>query len=310
MNILEPSNQQKIYGLDNHFLELIRLYKTDLYPNKLLLSGQKGIGKSTLAYHFINYVLSDDEDYKYNIKNFEINSQSSTFKTILNKSNTNLIVVDINFDKKTIDINQIRELIINLNKSSFNNKPRFVLIDNIELLNVNSINALLKILEEPNQNIHFILINNNKKILNTLLSRCINYKISLSNKQCLEISDRLLGNQLINLINKDIINYYFTPGNIYNLLKFAEQYKYDLLKLNLKDFLKVLIKENHYKKDSFVKLMLFQLMEFYFRKLNFPYSKKIMEKYSYFVRKISDTKTFNLDEESLFIEFEEDVLNG
>ena len=310
MNILEPSNQQKIYGLDNHFLELIRLYKTDLYPNKLLLSGQKGIGKSTLAYHFINFVLSDDEDYKYNIKNFEINSQSSTFKTILNKSNTNLIVVDINFDKKTIDINQIRELIINLNKSSFNNKPRFVLIDNIELLNVNSINALLKILEEPNQNIHFILINNNKKILNTLLSRCINYKISLSNKQCLEISDRLLGNQLINLINKDIINYYFTPGNIYNLLKFAEQYKYDLLKLNLKDFLKVLIKENHYKKNSFVKLMLFQLMEFYFRKLNLPYSKKIMEKYSYFVRKISDTKTFNLDEESLFIEFEEDVLNG
>ena len=56
--------------------------------------------------------------------------------------------------------------------------------------------------------------------------------------------------------------------------------------------------------------MLFQLMEFYFRKLNLPYSKKIMEKYSYFVRKISDTKTFNLDEESLFIEFEEDVLNG
>jgi DNA polymerase III subunit delta' len=310
MNILEPSNQQKIYGLDSHFLELIRLYKADLYPNKLLLSGQKGIGKSTLAYHFINYVLSDDEDYRYNIKNFEINSQSSTFKTILNKSNTNLIVIDVNFDKKTIDINQIRELIINLNKSSFNNKPRFVLIDNIDLLNVNSINALLKVLEEPNQNIHFILINNNKKILNTLLSRCINYKISLSNKQCLEISDRLLGNQLINLVNKDIISYYFTPGNIYNLLKFAEQYKYDLLKLNLKNFLKVLIKENHYKKDSFVKLMLFQLMEFYFRKLNLPYSKKIMEKYSYFVRKISDTKTFNLDEESLFIEFEEDVLNG
>ena len=35
------------------------------------------------------------------------------------------------------------ELIINLNKSSFNKKKRFVLIDNIELLNINSINLLI-----------------------------------------------------------------------------------------------------------------------------------------------------------------------
>ena len=56
-------------------------------------------------------------------------------------------------------------MILTLNKSSFNTKPRLVLIDNIELLNINSVNALLKIVEEPNDNIYFILINNNKKIL-------------------------------------------------------------------------------------------------------------------------------------------------
>jgi DNA polymerase-3 subunit delta' len=78
--------------------------------------------------------------------------------------------------KKSIDINQIRNLILNLNKSSFNTKPRLVLIDNIELLNINSVNALLKIVEEPNENIYFILINN-KKILPTLKSRCLNYNI-------------------------------------------------------------------------------------------------------------------------------------
>ena len=32
---------------------------------------------------------------------------------------------------KNIDISQIRDLIINLNKSSFNSKERFVLIDNM-----------------------------------------------------------------------------------------------------------------------------------------------------------------------------------
>ena len=307
---LEPSNQTKLFGLDSHLLELIRLYKSNKYPNKLLLSGSKGIGKSTLAYHLINYVLSEEEDHKYDIKNFKINTESIIFKTILNKSNMNLITIDVNPDKKSIDITQIRELIINLNKSSLNDKPRFVLIDNIELLNVNSINALLKILEEPNQNIFFILINNNKKILPTLISRCINYKINLSNKECLEVSNQLLGEELYELINSDLINYYFTPGNIYYLIKFANQHNYNLLDLDLKKFLKIIINENHYKKDPFMKYMIFQFIEFYFRKLNFSFSKKINDKYSYFLKRISDIKNFNLDEESLFIEFEDEILNG
>ena len=307
---LEPFNQKKLLGLDKYIIELIKLYEIEKYPNKLLLSGQKGVGKSTLAYHFINYVLSKDESQSYDKKNFEINQESSTFKTILNKSNPNLSIIDLNSDKKTIDINQIRELIVNLNKSSFNTKPRFVLIDNIEFLNVNSINALLKVLEEPNDNIYFILINNNKKILPTLLSRCINYKISLTNKESLEISNLLLDGDLKDLINDDLINYYTTPGKIYNLLKFAGLHDYNLIDFDLNGFLRVIIKENHYKKNLLMRYMVFDLMEFYFRKLNSNFSKKINEKYSYFLKRISDTKSFNLDDESLFMEFEEEILNG
>ena len=310
MNKLEPFNQLKLFGLGVHFNELIRLYNAGIYPNKLLLSGQKGSGKATLAYHFINYVLSKDEDFSYNKEIFEINPDNASFKTILNKSNPNLSIIDIDSDKKSIDINQIRELILNLNKSSFNSKPRFVLIDNIEFLNKNSINALLKILEDPNYNIQFILIHNNKKILPTLLSRCINYKISLSNKQSLEITNNLFNGNLENIINNDLLNYYFTPGKIYNLVKFAEMYDYNLVEFDLKKFLLTIIKQNHYKKDLFMKYMIFELMEFYFRKLNSSFSKKINDKYSYFLKKISDTKSFNLDDESLFIEFQDEILNG
>ena len=310
MNKLEPIYQKKLLGLDKYFNELTRLYDAGRYPSKLLLSGQKGSGKSTLAYHFINYVLSKDEVNHYDKKKFEINPESSTFKTILNKSNPNLSVIDINLEKKSIDINQIRELILNLNKSSFNTKPRFVLIDNIEFLNKSSINALLKILEEPSHNIYFLLINNNKKILPTLLSRCINYKIFLTYNQSLEIANNLLNGNLDKMINFDLINYYLTPGKIYNLIKFAELYQYNLIEFDLKKFLKIIIKNNHYKKDLFIKFMIFDLMEFYFRKINSSFSKKIIKKYGYFVNKISDTKSFNLDDESLFIEFEDEILNG
>ena len=310
MTNLTPINQTKLFGLGKFINELIRLYEDDNLPNKILLSGQKGQGKSTLAYHFVNYVLSKNEKFSYDLKSFEINHENQSFKTILNKSNINFHLLDINDEKKNIDINQIRELISNLNKSSFNDKPRFVLIDNIEFLNINSLNALLKILEEPSLNVFFVLINNNKKILPTLLSRCINFKISLSNNENSEIIDKLLLDKHKNKINNDIINYYFTPGNIYNLIKFAEENNYDLKNMNLHVFLNTLIDNNHYKKDNRIRLFIYDLIEFYFTKLNTPTSKDIYEKYNYFMQRTLNTKRFNLDEESLFIEFKHKILNG
>ena len=310
MSYLEPINQTKLYGLEKYFTELVNFYKNGNYPNKILFSGQKGIGKATLAFHFINYVLTINDEKKYDIESYQINNGSPVFKTINNKSNTNLITIDVNEDKKSIDINQIRELIINLNKSSFNKKPRFVLIDNIELLNINSINALLKILEEPNENINFILIHNNRKILSTLLSRCINFKISLSNNDYLKISNQLLNDDLNNLVNNELINYYFTPGEIYQLVQFSSENGYDLSNIDLKNFLKILINDTQYKKNNFINNMMYSLMEFYFRKLNQSFSKLLNEKYSYFIKRISDTKTYNLDKESLFMEFNEEILDA
>ena len=310
MSNLEPINQTNLYGLDRYLKELIRLYKNDIFPNKLLLSGQKSIGKSTLAFHFINYALTLNENYKYDVKNFIINEESHEFKTIINKSNTNLIMIDVNEEKKTIDINQIRNLIISLNKSSFNKKPRFVLIDNIELLSTNSINALLKVLEEPNENIYFILIHNNRKVLSTLLSRCINFKINLSNNESLNISKHLLNDNVGTLVNNDILNYFSTPGEIYNLIQFSIQNNYDLSNLDLRSFLKILIEDGQYKKDVFINNMMYNLIEFYFRKLNSSFSNLVNQKYSYFIKRISDTKMYNLDKESLFMEFNEEILNG
>ena len=306
----EPITQTKLYGLSSFIKELIQLEKNNTLPNKILLSGQKGIGKSTLAYHFINYVLSKNEEFKYNVDDLEINTNNHSYKLSLNKSNPNLILVDVNVDKKMIDINQIRELISNLNKSSFNDKPRFVLIDNIEFLNINSVNALLKVLEEPNHNTFFILINNDKKVFPTLKSRCINFRISLSNDESLFVANNLLDGKLNDLINKNLINFYLTPGNIFNLVKFSLLNKYDLSNINLKEFLNILIRNNHYKKDIFIKHLIFDFVEFYFSKMNNSISSKVHDSYSYFIKRISNTKKFNLDEESLFIEFEKKVLNG
>ena len=299
-----PSTQTNLYGLDNFFLELTNLFEQKKFPNKILLSGEKGSGKCTLAYHLINYILSSNEDFSYDKSKFLINEENKSYKLIQNKSNPNFKLIDISDDKKFIDINQIRDLITDMNKSSFNEKFRFVLIDNIEFLNKNSVNALLKILEEPNKNVHFILIHNNKKILPTLSSRCLNFKISLTHEQSLKITNSIIGENILNKINEDLIHHYLTPGSFLNLLKFSEDYEVDLSKITLKEFLTLIIEQNYYKKDNLVKYMLYDFIELFFRNNNFS------NLYSYFLKKIDDCKKYNLDEESLLMEFETKVLNG
>jgi DNA polymerase-3 subunit delta' len=50
-----------------------------------------------------------------------------------------------------------------------------------------------------------------------------------------------------------MINNYSTPGSILNLLNFANTNDVDLNKMNLKDFIKMIIDEKKYKKDQFIK---------------------------------------------------------
>jgi len=307
---LKSLNQTNLYGFSNYFNDLKKLYSQDKFPNKVIFSGEKGIGKCTMAYHFINYVLSLDEDFTYDLKNFQINIENKSFKLVQNGTNPNFNLIDVIEDKKNIDIDQIRNLILKLNKSSFNQKPRFILIDNIELLNVNSINALLKILEEPNYNINFILINNNKKILPTLKSRCLNFKISLTYDQSIEIINKILKKNVFDSLNAEFINHYSTPGQLYKIIDFSKEINNESKNINLKEFLSLIINKKYFKKDKSIKYLIYSLIEFYFRKNTSVDNIKLLDIHYYFLKKIDNTMRFNLDDESFFIEFEDKVLNG
>ena len=84
---------------------------------------------------------------------------------------------------------------------------------------------------------------------------------------------------------------------------------YDLSKINLKKFLKILLKDKNYKKNDSFKSLVFDLIESYFNNLAYNLQPDIFIQYEYFLKRISNTKKFNLDEESLFIELEEKIFN-
>ena len=189
---------------------------------------------------------------------------------------------------------------------------RFILIDNIESLNKNSVNALLKVIEEPKDEIYFILINNNeKRILPTLKSRCLTFKINLTFNQSINIAKRLLNKNISDYINHDILNYYITPGDIINLVNFAEDKKINLLEYDLVGLLNLLIDKNYYKKNKVIKKMIINFIELFFLKTYKQTNTKnsLLIFYHNFLKKMHDVEKFNLDEESLFLEFKSKLLN-
>lgn len=309
----QPLRQKKIYGLNSIFNEVTNLYTNNILPNKLLLSGPKGSGKATMSYHLINYIFSQHEEKKYDQKNYTINEDNRSYKLVCNSSHPNFHLIDLVNDKKNIEISQIRKMINYTNKSSFNNQPKIILIDHLENLNINSSNALLKILEEPNKNTFFLLIfDSNKNILQTIKSRCLNFKISHGFEKNIMITNKLINNDIMQLLNKDLINYYSTPGEYINLINFSLKHKIDIKKNNLHNFLQILINENFYKKDNFINLYIYNFIELYFLKIfnKSDYKDKIYLLYSEFIKKINYTKKFNLDVDSLFMEFKSKILNG
>ena len=104
---LNPLTQINLFEHKEIFNQLYKLYKNNNLPNKIILSGEKGVGKSTLAYHLINFVLSENEEYPYDYENNKINVDNKSYKLILNKSNPNFYLIDVLEEKKNIDINQI-----------------------------------------------------------------------------------------------------------------------------------------------------------------------------------------------------------
>ena len=310
---LEPSIQLKLFGYKENFNHLANLFNKANLPSKIILSGPEGIGKSTFAYHFINYALSIDESDAYNIDKNEIFSTNKSFNLLNNNTHPNFFSVDLIESKKYIEISQIRSMIEYTNKSSFNNKPRFILINNIEFLNINSANALLKVLEEPNKGVFFILIHNNsKKIKDTITSRCINFKLNLSFNEMNKISSSLINSDVYSEFNKDFINNYNTPGFYLKLLDFAKTNEIDIKKVTLKEFLLFIIDNNLFKKNLYVKKNLPMFVQLYFLQLIKQLDNRdyLIDLYSKFINDFNNCDKFNLDYETLFLEFKSKVLDG
>jgi len=206
------SANKKLYGLNNYFNDFLKLYESKKFPKVILLSGKRGLGKFTLVYHFINHIFSKNT---YDLENKLIDTNSQVYKDISNGIFENFTYLK-NENLSRITIEEIRNLKKTLLKSNLNNDERFVVLDNVEKLNLNSSNALLKIIEEPSKNNYFILIDNQEnKLLETIASRCFKINVYITRSERLSIIEKLINHYNIEELI-DYKSFEITPGDFFN----------------------------------------------------------------------------------------------
>jgi len=178
-----PLNSTKLFLMDRYLNEMVDLHNLKKFPKILLLNGKKGIGKFTLAIHFLNYIFTHQEKNAYNLEDKSINPDSVFYNQLLNQTNQDVLLIKAE-ENKNIKIEEIRNLKSILSRTSLSRKPRFVIIDEVEYINESSANALLKSLEEPTENNFFILINNQQSdLIKTISSRCIMNNIFITSNE-------------------------------------------------------------------------------------------------------------------------------
>ena len=182
-------NSLKLFGLFDNFNFLKNLYFKDKLPKVLMLSGKKGSGKSTLVNHLMYYIFDKDN---YNLESNELKFNSKFYNQFKDNIYANIVYLS-GEDFKNVKIEDIRNLKTKIFQTTISDNPRFIILDDVELFNNNSLNALLKIIEEPTKNNYFILINNKSKpIIETIKSRCLDIKIILNESKRINIIESLI----------------------------------------------------------------------------------------------------------------------
>ena len=123
------------------------------------------------------------------------------------------------------------------------------------------------------------------------------------------IVNQLLNNDINTIINNKLFDYYTTPGKLLKLIKLSEEYNLDIVNFDLNITLKTIIEDKIYKKDKSIIEIIYSFIELYFRNNISSKNISLLKSYHYFLEKINNTRTYNLDEETLFMEFEDKMLN-
>jgi len=143
------------------------------FPHALIFSGPEGVGKRTCALMLakaLNCVESGPDDFC---------DACSQCRKITSGVHPDVLMIGLEEDAAEIKIPQIRELLVTLGLRALEGSQKVFIIDPADAMNISAANALLKGLEEPPEDSHFILLSSSPQALPvTVRSRCQTYSFA------------------------------------------------------------------------------------------------------------------------------------
>ena len=186
-----PQEFKDLIGQEVMAQTITNAIKINKTPNAYLLTGIRGVGKTTTA-RLIAKALNCTKNFTEGEKCKS--DENCHCKEIVNSNHMDVLEMDA--ASKT-GIDDIRELIENSKYSPTSAKYKIFIIDEVHMLSKQAFNGLLKTLEEPPPSLKFILATTEvRKIPVTILSRCQRFDLK-------RVSIDTLSNHLKNISIKE-----------------------------------------------------------------------------------------------------------
>lgn len=140
-----------VVGHHSEIEKLFQLKQKGRWPHAIMLVGPSGIGKKKVALGMAQALVCESS-----VDGCGICGSCLRIEKIQSESLT-VIEPDAEMARPTIKVEKIRELLNSLALANLSS-ARVVIIDQAHLMNPQASNALLKTLEEPTDNVYFILL--------------------------------------------------------------------------------------------------------------------------------------------------------
>lgn len=180
-----PRETAQLIGQARAEAGFLEAYATDRLHHAWLITGQRGIGKSTLAWRIARFLIATppEDGFAGNMfgppETLDIAADHPVHARIAALSDPQLFLLRRSYDaekksfKAQIGVDDVRAMKGFFSMSATDGGRRVVIVDAADDMNVNAANALLKLLEEPPKDAILLLISHQPtRLLPTIRSRC------------------------------------------------------------------------------------------------------------------------------------------
>jgi len=191
-----PSSFSTLIGQDAMVQTLRNAFKSNRIPHAFMLTGIRGVGKTTTARILARAVNFEDETGRH--PTLDLDREGIHDKAIIEGRHVDVLEMDA---ASNTGISDIREIIDSVKYGPVSAPFKVYIIDEVHMLSTAAFNGLLKTLEEPPPYVKFIFATTEiRKVPVTILSRCMRFDLR-------RVPPETMNAHLVELLGKEAIAY-------------------------------------------------------------------------------------------------------